>query len=73
MCPRPPSCSAIVTTSDKGFVEHLKSTGCPECFELARHILYQEVKAAVDRYLESLKSGHAGVSYVGRHIAGLPN
>jgi hypothetical protein len=69
MCPRPPSCSAIVTTSDKGFVEHLKSTSCPECFELPRHILYQEAKAAVNRNLESLKVRPLPVSQIETVIA----
>jgi hypothetical protein len=55
MCSRTESCSAIVAGRDEGFVEHLTTTGCPECFEMAQRIFYRVAKEAVHRFLESLK------------------
>src|ERR1700692_2045064 len=55
ICSRTESCSAIGAGRDEGFVEHLTTTGCPECFEMAQRILYRVVTEAVNRFLESLK------------------
>jgi hypothetical protein len=55
MCRRMDSCSAISPGRDESFVEHLKATGCPECFEIAQRILYRAAKEGVNRFLESLK------------------
>jgi hypothetical protein len=55
MCSHTESCISIVAGRDECFVEHLKATGCPECFETAQRILYRAAKEAVNRFLESLK------------------
>jgi hypothetical protein len=55
MCSRTENCSAIVAASDESFVEHLRATGCAECFDMAERILYRAAKEATNRYLESLK------------------
>jgi hypothetical protein len=55
MCARTESCSEIVAGRDESFIEHLKATGCPECFEIARRILHRAAKEGVDGFLESLK------------------
>jgi hypothetical protein len=44
---------------NSSFVEHLKSTQCPQCFRLVQYLLYEEAKSFINRYLQSLKPSPA--------------